>query len=308
MRVGIVGTGAIGGLLGGILTEGGLDVILIGRNEQTVTAIHRQRGVRIEDSRGERVIEVYATLDHRFVERMDLVILAVKAYDTREALQGIHRMLQPETPVLTLQNGLGNIEAADEILGQGRTLAGTTSHGANVVAPGHIRHAGVGETILGEPVGPVSPRAGNIAKTLTSAGLKCEAVENAAGYIWLKALVNAAINPLTAILRVRNGVLAEDSSLAEIMRHVVEEGIQVTRAVGITLPCEDVYKKALHVSRATGANISSMLQDVLKGRRTEIDQINGALAAHAAKAGLHAPYNSILHTLVKALQTQKSGS
>lgn len=305
MRVGIVGTGAIGSLLGCILTEGGLDVILIGRNEQTVTAMHGQRGVRIEDARGERVVEVYATLDHRFAGRVDLVILAVKAYDTREALLGIGRMIEPDTPVLTLQNGLGNIEAADEVLGPGRILAGTTSHGANVVAPGHIRHAGVGDTRIGEPVGPISPRAAATAEALTSAGFRCEAVSDAVGYVWLKALINAAVNPLTALLRVRNGVLAEDAALAEIMRHVVEEGLQVTKAINVTLPCEDAYQKVLRVSRATGANISSMLQDVLRGRRTEIDQINGALAARAAKAGLHAPFNSLLHTLVKALETHK---
>ncbi len=304
MKVGIVGTGAIGCLLGGILAEGGLDVVLIGRSEKTVTAI-KEGGVHIDDDTGSRLVKLRATLDHRAVEQAGLVILAVKAYDTREALQNIQRSLQPETVLLTLQNGLGNIEAADEILGPGRILAGTTSHGANVLAPGHIRHAGVGDTLVGEPSGGISARAAEVARSLTAAGFKCEAVENVVGCIWLKALINAAINPLTALLRVRNGVLAEDQALKGIMRTVVEEGMAVARAAEVCLPCDDPYAKVLEVCRATGANISSMLQDVLKDRPTEIDQISGAIAARAAELGLKTPCNTLLHALVKALGAHK---
>ncbi|RKY26784.1 MAG: 2-dehydropantoate 2-reductase [Planctomycetota bacterium] len=301
MRVGIVGTGAIGCLLGGVLKEGGLDTVLIGRNEQTVGAINGAGGVRIDDEDGSRLVQLKATLDHRCVEQTDLAILAVKAYDTREALRGIAPFLKPETALLTLQNGLGNVEAADEILGTGRILAGTTSHGANVLAPGHIRHAGVGDTLVGEPSGGISARVVEVARSLTAAGFNCEAVENVVGCIWLKTLINAAINPLTALLCVRNGVLAEDRALKGIMRTVVEEGIAVAQAAEVCLPCDDPYAKVLEVCKATGENISSMLQDVLHGRRTEIDQINGALAVRAARAGIEAPFNALLHALVKAL-------
>ena len=294
----------MGCLLGGILAEGGLDVVLIGRNKKTVAVI-KESGVHIDDDTGSRLGKLRATLDHRAIEQAGLVILAVKAYDTREALQNIQRSLQPETVLLTLQNGLGNIEAADEILGPGRILAGTTSHGANVLAPGHIRHAGVGDTLVGEPSGGISARAAEVAHSLTAAGFRCDAVENVVGCIWLKALINAAINPLTALLRVRNGVLAEDPALKGIMRTVVGEGMAVTQAAEVCLPCDGPYTKVLEVCRATGANISSMLQDVLKGRPTEIDQISGAIAARAAELGLKTPCNTLLHALVKALGAHK---
>lgn len=301
MNIAIIGTGAIGCLFGGMLREGGLDVILIGRNEQTVAAITRQRGVKIEDARGTRLVEVSATLDHRFVERADLVLLAVKAYDTREALTGIKGMLEAETPLLTLQNGLGNIEIADEVLGAGRLLAGTTSHGANVVAPGHVRHAGEGETLIGETSGAVSERAQRIALSLTAAGLSTEAVRHIAGYVWLKVIVNAVINPLTALLRAKNGALLRIPELSAIMRGIAEEGVLTAQACGVRLPCDNPYAKAVDVCGATSENFSSMLQDVLLKRRTEIDQINGAIAARAAEAGLAAVYNRALHALVKSL-------
>jgi 2-dehydropantoate 2-reductase len=307
MRVGIVGTGAIGCLLGGILKEGGLDAVLIGRNEQTVGAISGAGGVRIDDEDGSRLVELRATLDHRCVGQTYLVILAVKAYDTREALQGIAPFLKPETTLLTLQNGLGNIEAADEVLGPGRILAGTTSHGANVLAPGHIRHAGVGDTLVGEPSGGISARVVEVARSLTAAGFRCEAVENVIRHIWLKVIINAAINPLTALLRVKNGILQRDPASREIMRRVVEEGVCLSRAIGVALPCAEPYEKVLQVCSATGENISSMLQDVLHGRRTEIDQMNGALAARAAREGTEAPFNALLHALVKALGVSREG-
>ena len=303
MRTAIIGTGAIGCLIGGMLKEGGHDVILIGRNETTVVAITRQGGVRIDDSRGSRLVALSATLDHRFVDRADLVMLAVKAYDTREALQGIKNMLGPQTPLLTLQNGLGNIEAADEILGPGRIIAGTTSHGSNVVAPGCIRHAGAGETLIGETAGALSGRARQIAQAFSAAGLQTEAVENIVGYVWLKVIVNAVINPLTALLRVKNGALAQMPELAAIMRGVAEEGSLVARSAGVKLPCGEPYAKAVDVCKATAENVSSMLQDIIQRRRTEIDQINGALADRADKAGIAAIYNRSLHSLITALDS-----
>jgi 2-dehydropantoate 2-reductase len=303
VKTAIIGTGAIGCLMGGMLKEGGHDVILIGRNETTVAAINRQGGARIDDSRGSRLVAVSATLDHRFVDRADLVILAVKAYDTREALQEIRSALGPETPLLTPQNGLGNIEAADEILGPGRLIAGTTSHGSNVVAPGHIRHAGSGETLIGETAGALSDRARQIAQVFSAAGLQTEAVKNVVGYVWLKVIVNAVINPLTALLRVKNGALVQMPGLSAIMRGVAEEGLQVAKAAGVRLPCDDPYAKAADVCKATAENVSSMLQDVLQRRRTEIDQINGALADRAEKAGIAAIYNRSLHSLITALDS-----
>jgi 2-dehydropantoate 2-reductase len=303
LNIAIIGTGAIGCLFGGILKDGGHDVILIGRNAATVTAITQQGGVRIDHAGDSRLIAISATLDHRFVDRAEIVMLAVKAYDTREALRQIKNTLRPETPVLTLQNGLGNIEAGDEILGPGRIIAGTTSHGSHVVSPGCIRHAGTGETLVGETSGALSDRVERMAQAFSRAGLRTEAMENAIGRVWLKAIVNAVINPLTAVLRVKNGALAQVPELAPLMRAVATEGTRAAEAAGVKLPCGDPYAKAVDVCKATAENISSMLQDVLQRRRTEIDQITGALADRAERAGLTAPYNRMLQALVEAIDS-----
>ena len=301
MKIAVIGAGAIGCLFSAILRKGGLETVLVGRDRETVSAI-QSRGVVVEEKGTTESVKVPAFLDAAEAGPADIVILAVKAYDTANAIPSARTLLADGGVALTLQNGIGNGETLARALGPDRVLLGTTAHGSNVVAPGHVRHAGTGETLLGEMNGVVTKRAEGVAECLTSGGIVTKVVENAPGYVWLKLLINIAINPLTAILDVRNGALLDLPGVPAVMERAVSEAEAVARARGIVSPCEDAMEKVRQVCRATGANVSSMLQDVRAGRRTEVDYINGAVVQLGKETGVPTPCNEFLAAMTKGIE------
>jgi 2-dehydropantoate 2-reductase len=301
VKIAIIGTGAIGCFFSAILKKGGLEAVLVGRDRETVSAI-RSRGVIVEEEGTTESVKVPAFLDAAEAGPAEIVILAVKAYDTVSAIPSVKTLLADGGVALTFQNGIGNEETLAETLGPDRVLLGTTAHGSTVVAPGHVRHAGTGETLLGEMSGVVTKRAERVAEHLTSGGVVTRAVENAPGYVWLKLIINDAINPLTAILNFRNVALIDLPGAPAVMEKAVSEAEAVTRVRGIVIPCEDMMEKVRQVCRATGGNISSMLQDVRAGRRTEVDYINGAVVRLGAEAGIPTPCNEFLTAMMKGIE------
>jgi 2-dehydropantoate 2-reductase len=232
----------------------------------------------------------------------DLLLLTVKAYDTARALKDAAPLLGPHTAVLSLQNGVGNLEQLEAAVGPARALAGATSHGVTFLEPGRIHHAGVGTTV----VGPASPAgmglAQQLAQALTACGLKAEASGDIRAELWAKVIVNAGINPLTAITGLRNGALLEVPALKELMESVVREAAGVAEAAGIALPPGDPVERARRVAQLTAPNKSSMLQDIERGRQTEVDAICGAIVGRARGLGLRAPLNAALLALVKGIE------
>ncbi|MDQ7028515.1 MAG: 2-dehydropantoate 2-reductase [Ardenticatenia bacterium] len=257
------------------------------------------------DGRVER-IHVKATTDVAEVGEEGPVTLAlvfVKSYATRRAAHQTRRVLAADGLALTLQNGLGNREVLAEILGEERVVQGVTSHGATVLGPGRVRHAGAGATQLAAPLPELRPRVAGIADLLSDAGIETRLVEDLQALIWGKLIVNVGINPLTAILRVHNGVLAEDKVCRRLVVKAVEEAVAVARALGIPLPYDDPVAHVFQVAKATGANRSSMLVDVLRGTPTEIDVINGAVVREGTRHGVPTPFNAALVEVVKALES-----
>jgi len=300
MRIAIVGPGAIGGLFGAVLSRGGLDVTLVDKHADRAELVNRQ-GIRIEGRGGTYTAAVRAVTYPLPREPVDVVLVTVKAYDTRSAAGQFAPAVGPDTVVLTVQNGLGNVEILTEAFGAGRVLGGATNQGANVLAPGRIDHAGVAGTLIGELDGQLSPRARGIADAFTAAGLETTVSDNIEGVLWTKLLINVAINPLVAVLRVRNGVLAEHDETLELMRLAVTEAREVARAKGVKLLVDDPVARAIEVARTTAGNIASMHQDVRHGRRTEIDFITGAVVREGERSGIPTPYNQALTLLVKSI-------
>jgi len=303
-----VGAGAMGGLFGGIFTKAGQDVWLIDNHKERAEKINRE-GLIIEESGvlrpgepKEEVIRIKATTKPREVGPCDLVILFVKAYDTEEATRNSLPLTGSRTVWLTLQNGLGNIEKMGKILGKSNVIGGITYQGATVLEIGRIRHAGFGKTEIGEISGKKSERIKYISDILNQAGIDTEISENIEGLLWGKLLINAVINPLTAITGVKNGQLLESPHLREIMKLVVEEAMKVPLRKGIRLPYQRVVEKVEEQCQASRDNISSMLQDILRKRRTEIDFINGAIVSEGEKLGIPTPLNRVLWNLVKFLE------
>jgi len=301
MRIAVVGSGAMGSLYGGLLADAGEDVTLIDIWKEHVDAINT-RGLKISGASGERLVRVRATTNPAEVGTVDLIMIFVKAYDTRKAAQDALPMVGPETVFLTLQNGLGNVEQIEEVAGKGRVVAGATTHGSTLVGPGEVFHAGKGLTYIGELTGEITERVKRIAETFNRAGIETHISQNIQGIIWKKILINVGINAITAITGLRNGEILLVPEVKEIVRKAVLEAAEVAKAAGITVEMEDPVAEVYKVAELTAKNKSSMLQDVERGRRTEIDAINGAIVRIGKQYGVDTPVNETLVAAVKGIE------
>ncbi len=303
LRIAIVGAGAMGSLFGGLLSRVA-DVELVDAWQEHVNAIRRD-GLCIIEQGEEKLFKLSATSDPATASPADLAVIFVKSHQTEWAAQIASRILRPEGLALTLQNGLGNRDVLAQILGDNRAWQGVTAHGATLLGPGRVRHAGYGPTHL-ETRPDIATRAEQVAALFGQAGLETHLSPDLDSLIWGKLVVNVGINALTAILRVPNGVLCQAEPALALMDQAIEEAMQVVRAKHIQLPYDDPFKKVHEVAVATGGNRSSMLQDAMRGSRTEIEVINGAIVREAAKLGLQAPVNQVLTRLVHAIEATYS--
>lgn len=295
----IAGPGAMGCLFAARLKEAGHGVTLLDYRPDRAVLIN-ENGIKVEGITGEYHVQARATSED-IPERPDLVLICVKAHQTRKAAEKIKACLGQEIQVLTLQNGVGNLEILEEIFGTGKVLGGTTAEGATLLGPGHIRHAGQGDTIIGpegDPNGPIA----EVVSAFNAAGFKTRSVEKVNDLIWGKLIINVGINALTAITRLKNGRLPEIEGTRSIMEKAVAEAVAVAQAKGIELPYPDPLGRVMEVCRATAGNIASMLQDVLKQRITEVGFINGAIVREGYAQGISTPVNQTLTCLVEAIQ------
>ena len=304
MKIAIVGAGAMGSLFAYLLSRAGYSPWLLDKHRERVDAIKKD-GLKVEDMSGSHQV-ILPTISTRpeDVGIVDLLIICVKAYDTREAIRGAVPLIGERTLVLTLQNGLNNIRSIAGIAGRERVIGGVTAQGATQLGLGHIRHAGIGETIIGSVQGEKIKDIDKIKQLLGSSGIKTAITEDLVGTIWGKLIINAAINPLTALTQLRNGEIIEHAELLDVQSKIVEEACAVAKAQGITVHYPDAVAKIKEVCEATASNKSSMLQDIQSGKKTEIDYINGAIVSEGKKHHIPAPYNQIVTRLIKALEIQ----
>ena len=298
-----MGAGAIGSLFGGLLAEGGNDVVLIAR-ESHVKAI-KQDGLTIEGASGKHVVKVKAvTTPAHLKETFDLILLTVKAYDTRQAVTEAQTLMGNNSVLLCLQNGLGMEEIASEIVGRDRVLRGVTTNGALLKEPGLVIHTGKGETIIGELKRKITERAQKIAEAFSKAGLPTRATNNIEGTVWTKILINAGINPFGALTGMKNGELKMIPELKELMVETVIEGTNVAKKSDVKLEGDPV-SLMIKTAEMTAQNKNSMLQDIEKGKRIEIDFINGAISNLGKRRGIETPLNNLLTHLVKGLEANR---
>lgn len=301
MRIGIVGAGALGSVLGVLFFEADFDVVLIRRNRELVDHVKRH-GLQLDGASGERFIRPQIEADPAAAGKVDLAVVAVKAYDTAGAVHAIGQILSHNGTILTLQNGVGNYEILNEAF-PGQVLLGTTTNAALVLGPGRVRHTGVGQTHFGEWDGSKSERAQAVRSILEKIQVgPVHLVDNAVGCVWSKLIVNAAINAPATLIRVRNGDLPAQDSGKQLIDDIVSECLSIVNAKGIRLLFDDPAAQVGGVCEATAPNINSMYQDILAGRRTEIDFINGALAREGESLGIPVPTNRALTLLVKSLE------
>lgn len=306
MHVVLVGPGALGCLLASRLvrttTAGDYRFTLLDHNGARARELNTL-GIRYTYKGEQEQIQLPVSSSPTETGPADVVILCVKSYDITSCLGFCAPLLTPDTLLLFMQNGVAHL--GEPIPGNNGTPAyGTTTEGANLIAPGQVCHAGRGLTQFGF-LGPVGKQAAQRLRQVTelfnSAGLKARMSDDILARLWTKLMVNTGINGLTATLGCPNGELLTRTDAAERMARLVAEAQQVARASEIQVP-EDSLEITRDVCSKTAANISSMLQDVRCRRRTEIDAINGAVAAAARKLGLDTPENLRLVREVKELE------
>lgn len=306
MKIAIIGAGAMGCLYGGKLSAvSDSEVFLLDVWKEHVNAINKEGLYMEEDGALLHYNQLTATTDAAEVGIVDLAIIFVKSTLTEQAVEINKAVFGENTVALTLQNGLGNIDTIGSKIGMENVIAGTTAHGATMLGPGRMRHAGVGKTIIGELSGTNSERIKEITAIFSAAGLEVEISENVMGLVWDKLLVNVGINALTGITKLTNGELLKHPEIEEVLEQAVKEGIAVANAKGILLGFADPVAHTKDVCKATASNKSSMLQDVLNHKPTEIDMINGAVVREGNRVGVPTPVNRVLCNLIHYFEKEK---
>ncbi|MBK6644892.1 MAG: 2-dehydropantoate 2-reductase [Anaerolineales bacterium] len=292
----LVGTGALSTLFAARLSETGHRVSMLGTWTDGLQALNRN-GARIADGEGrERSYRVHATNDPNEVKGIKHAIVLVKSWQTERAADQLKRILAPDGIALTLQNGLGNRERLSRDLGAGRVALGITTTGATLLGPGLVKVGGEGIISLEQ-----NPALAPIEAALRSSNFNLQIVADTRSLVWGKLVINAAINPLTALLRVPNGELLNHPWARKAMSALARETAQVAEAERVSLPFEDPIQAAEEVARKTAKNLSSMFQDVRRGAPTEIDAICGAVTKRGEQHGIETPYNRSCWQLVKSI-------
>jgi 2-dehydropantoate 2-reductase len=292
----ILGTGALATLFAARLSASSQRVTLLGAWPAALEALSSS-GARLVDQRGgEHAYAVRATADTRECRGASHALVLVKAWQTARAARQLAECLAPDGLAVTLQNGLGNYETLVGQLGAGRVSLGATTTGATLLGPGLVRAGGEGVVSI-----EAHSALGPLETALRSAGFNVQVVDQAGPVVWGKLAINAAINPLSALLRVSNGQLLESPAALELMAGLARETARLAGVVGVELPYPDPAAAAADVARRTAANRSSMLQDVLRGAPTEIDAICGAIARLGEQHGVGVPLNRACWLLVRAL-------
>jgi 2-dehydropantoate 2-reductase len=302
MRIAMIGAGAMGSSIGARLARAGAEIVLYDLDEAHVAAI-RAGGLTVATPTGEIHVRLPATTDATAIGPVDLAIVLVDSNATRDAGAALARVLSATGFALTLQNGIGNIEALTVALGRRRVVGGTTYNSAARVAPGRVLHSNIGETTIGELDGRPSERVAAIAGLFRDAGLPIAVSDNVLGHIWMKFVLNVALNPVSAITGLRSGEIVRTDPARRLLERVLDEVLAVVAAKGITLPYSD--PRAAVLDHAWGRyNRPSMLQHIEQGRRTEIDALNGALVAEARALAIACPINQAIVLTVKSLEAR----
>ena len=302
MKVAVVGAGAMGSLFGAMLAEAGNEVWLYDVWLEHVQAIN-ENGLQIEREDETRTVKVKATIDLQQSRQAERVSIVVKAARTNSAAETAPVTAGSDGSVMTRQNGMGNADIIAEFIDPGQILAGTTSHGATLLGPGSIRHAGCGPTTIGawSQTEAGRQRAGQVAEFFSRAGIETESVADVRSVVWNKLLINIGINAITALTNIKNGQILDLEITRELSRTAVMEAINVAQAGNIEV-LDDALDRVFKVAEATAVNRSSMGQDVDSRRQTEIAAINGFIVREAKRLGLPAPVNFVLTALVQTLE------
>jgi len=301
LRVAVLGAGAVGCYYGGMLARAGVAVTLIGRATH-VEAIRRD-GLVIAWSDRRETIRVGASTDVAIVHDAQVVLVCVKSPDTDAAARSLSPHLAADAVVASLQNGVDNAERLRAVLSQ-PVFAAVVYVGAYMDGPGMVRHTGRGDLVLGASRADVARpgiarRLAAVAALFEAAGIACPLSDDIDAALWTKLVINCAFNAVSALGRARYGRMAREPGICALMEGTVRESVAVARAAGVALDEHKLIDAVWGVADALAQQYSSTAQDILRGKRTEIDALNGFVAARGTALRIETPINRTLHALVK---------
>jgi 2-dehydropantoate 2-reductase len=296
--VAVVGAGAVGCYFGGMLARAGAPVTLIGR-QHLVDAV-ANGGLALERGGELERIPISATTDISSVRDARIVLFCVKTVDTDSAAASMASHLSPGCVVISMQNGVNNVARIREAA-RISPVAAVVYVAAAMAAPGHVKHSGRGDLILGDPLSTGAHLA-PIAAMLQRAAVPCEISQNIAADLWTKMIMNCAYNAISALGHVRYGQILQNAAARDVMLQVTREVVAVAAAEGTGLDFDVMMAAVQRLGEAMSGALSSTAQDLDRGRRTEIDSLNGFVVARAAQLGVQAPANQALFALVKLLE------
>jgi len=298
MKIAVMGAGAVGCYYGGMLARAGHAVTLIGR-AQHVDAVRRE-GLFLDTQSFQSHVAMQASTNASAVRGAKLVLCCVKATDTQSAAADMAPHLEPDAIVLSLQNGVDSAERLRALLG--REVAPVVVYVASeMAAPGHVKHHGRGELVIGP-----SPVSDELAQLFAEAGVPLQISDNVSGALWAKLVLNCAYNALSAITSLPYGRLVQGEGVEGVLRDVVGECLAVARAEGVTVP-GDMWQAVQSIATTMPRQLSSTAQDLARGKRSEIDHLNGYVLHRGEALGIATPVNRLLHTLVKLLEGRSAG-
>jgi 2-dehydropantoate 2-reductase len=303
MRFAIVGAGAMGGIVGAALAEGGADVVLVDVSSTVVERIN-EHGLTVERDGSARTVRIPATLDAREVGHVDAVVFFVKCYHSDAAATLAEALVGPDTTVATLQNGWGNGDVLARHFPAEQIVIGVTYHSGTLAAPGHVLHTNTSDapTYVGPFDGDELNGAEALAAALARGGFRADARSDIRTEIWKKLVLNSSALPTSALTRSTAGNLAQRGEMHELIDGLIAETVAVGRAQGLDID-ESERLEAVHgVLAGAGRGKASMLQDIEGGRRTEIDVINGAVVRVAREVGVDVPLNRAMVALIKGYE------
>lgn len=303
MRVVVIGAGSLGSAIGGTLALDGHDVVLVTRNRAHVDAVV-ERGLRLDDGRSTRVVEVLATTGYEALALADLAIVLVKSFDTTDAVRAATPAIGPETVLLTLQNGVGCEELIADVVGRERVIAGRTFVGGRIVEPGVVEYGIEGRaTTIGELDGSRTERIARVADAFTAAGMTTDVSDDIRVMMWEKLFVNVATGAWSALTGLPYGELSVHADVEPMAIATVAEAIAVARGLGIAVTTTDPSEPWRRAWAGLPHGFkASMLQSVEKGSRTEVDVIHGAVCRGGRETGVPTPVNDTLWAAIKGLE------
>lgn len=291
-----MGAGAVGSYFGGMLARAGHDVVLVAR-PQHVTAIERE-GLRMDTKTFDERVRLRASSDPAAVQGAQLVLFCVKSGDTETAGRQIRPFVAREAVVLCLQNGVDNDVRLRAVLTEPEVAASVVYVGAEIAGPGHLKHHGRGELVI-DPVRSIP----DLAKTLAAAGIPTEVSGNVRGALWLKLILNCAYNAISAIARKPYGDTVPGVGIRDVMRDVIDECLAVAQAEGVDVP-GDVDAAVRGIYETIPQQYASTAQDIMRGKPTEIDHLNGYIVQRGKALGIRTPANQALWALVKLIESK----